>query len=111
MRYAMPLICLLACWTLLPSCSRDYDIDLPAHESMLAVECYLEDGQPLRALVSESTELLDTSRVPPVFVDAIVTITHAGITDTLQSFVYVDTIRSRAYNYGSNTIVHADYSS
>lgn len=111
MRYVIALIALLAVWTLLPSCSRDYDIELPSHESLLSVECYLEDGQPLRALVSESTELLDTARIPPVFVDAVVTITHAGITDTLQPVVYIDTIRSRAYNFGSNTIVHADYSS
>ena len=111
MRHVLVLICLISGWMLLPSCSKDYDIELPANESKLVVECYLEDGQPLRALVSESTELLDTSLIPPVFVNAVVTITHAGITDTLQPFIYVDTIRSRAYNYGSNTIVHADYGS
>jgi len=111
MRYVLVLILLMIGWSLLPSCSKDYQIDLPAHESSLVVECYLEDGQPLRALVSESTELLDTSLIPPVFIDAVVTITHAGITDTLSPFIYVDTARSRAYNYGSNTIVHADYSS
>ena len=48
------------------ACSRDYDVDLPAHQSELVVECYLEDGQPLRAIVTESTALLDTSLVPPV---------------------------------------------
>jgi hypothetical protein len=107
----MLLICVLASWTLLPSCSRDYDIVLPANESKLAVECYLEDGRPLRALVSESTGLLDTSRIPPIFMDAVVTITHAGNMDTLRPLISIDTVRSRAYNYGSNTIVHADYNS
>lgn len=111
MRYAIALICLTTACTLLPSCSRDYSIELPANESQLVVECYLEDGQPLRALVSESTGLLDTSMIPPVVMDAVVTITYAGHTDTLQPFIYFDTTRNRAYNYGSNAIVHADYTS
>jgi hypothetical protein len=78
---------------------------------MLVVECYLEDGQPLRALVTESTALLDTSMRPPVIMDAVVTISHAGNTETLQPFIYIDSARNRAYNYGSNTVVRADYNS
>lgn len=101
--------CLLALLLSAVSCSKDFPITLPAHEPQLVVECYLEDGQPLRALVTESTALLDTSLIPPIIQDAIVTITHAGRTDTLRPCIYADTFRSRIYNYGSSTIVRADF--
>lgn len=109
MRYAITIVVLSVAGSLFSSCSRDYDVDLPAHEPKLVVECYLEDGQPLRALVTESTALLDSNMIPPVITDATVTITYGGHTDTLEQYVYFDSIRNRVYNYGSNTIVRADY--
>lgn len=93
------------------SCSRDFDIQLPAHKTELVVECYLEDGEPLRALVTESTALLDTALIPPIIADAIVTITYRGRTDTLRPSIYIDPLRNRAYNYGSSTQVVANYNS
>lgn len=93
------------------SCSQDFDIQLPAHKPELVVECYLEDGEPLRALVTESTALLDTALIPPIIADAIVTITYRGRTDTLRPSIYLDPLRNRAYNYGSSTRVAADFNS
>lgn len=106
-----PRITLFLLAALLASCTQDYDIQLPPEESRLVVECYLEDGQPMRLLLSESTALLDTGLVPPVFIDAVVTITHRGRVDTLRPFVYIDLERRRGYNYGNPTIVQADYTS
>lgn len=75
---------------LFTGCSKDYNIQLPPNKSELVVECYLEDGQRLRALISESTRLLDSSIVP---------------------FAYIDTLRRRAYNYGNPKKVVANYNS
>lgn len=91
---------------LFASCSKDYNIQLPPNESKLVIECYLEDGEPLRVLVSESAALLDTSTIPPVLIAATVVITHGNDKDTLLPFSYVDRLRRRAYNYGSNKIIY-----
>jgi hypothetical protein len=105
----MRSVLLFALLLLFASCSKNYPIELPANEARLVVECYLEDGKPLRALVTESTALLDQNLVPPVIFDAVVTITHDGHTDTLQPQILVDTVRNKGYNYGSNALVKADY--
>ncbi len=105
-KWSLPVVVLA-----LASCSRDFDIQLPAHKPELVVECYLEDGEPLRALVTESTALLDTALIPPIITDATVTISYHGKTDTLRPSIYLDPLRNRAYNYGSTTRVTADLSS
>jgi Domain of unknown function (DUF4249) len=99
------------CIIFFAGCSKDYNIKLPANKNELVVECYLEDGEPLRALISESADLLDTSLVPPVVVPAIVIITHGNVKDTLRPFPFVDTLKKRVYNYGSSKIITADYTS
>lgn len=90
-------------------CSKDYEIILPTNESELVVECYLEDGQPMRALISESTSLLDTSLTPPIFIQATVVITQGNVKDTLKPFNFIDPINKRVFNYGSNKVVKADF--
>jgi hypothetical protein len=91
------------------SCSKDYNIQLPANENALVIECYLEDGQPMRALISESTPLLDTSLTPPIFIQATVVITHGNVKDTLKPMTFIDPIKKRVFNYGSNKVVKADF--
>jgi hypothetical protein len=93
------------------ACSKDYTIVLPPNESTLVVECYLEDGQLMRALISESTNLLDTNRTPPIFIQAVVVISHGTEKDTLQPFTFIDPINKKVYNYVSNKKVNADFSS
>jgi hypothetical protein len=99
------------CLTLLIGCSKDYNIQLPANESALVVECYLEDGQPMRALISESTALLDTSLTPPIFIQATVVITHGNVKDTLKPIRFIDPIAKRVFNYGSDKVIKADFTS
>jgi Domain of unknown function (DUF4249) len=99
------------CLLLFLGCSKDYDIQLPTNESALVVECYLEDGQPMQALISESTSLLDTSLTPPIFIQATVVISHGGVKDTLKPMNFIDPIKKRVFNYSSNKIVKADFTS
>jgi hypothetical protein len=108
MRIAVSILRAVALSFCVASCSRDFDIDLPANQSALVVECYLEDGQPMRALVTESTALLDTNVIPPVIMDAVVTITYGTQIDTLTPTFYIDSARNRIYNYGSSTIIRAN---
>jgi hypothetical protein len=102
---------LLACLMMLAmaSCTRDYDVELPKAEQELVIEAYLEDGSPMRALVTYSTALLDPGTIPPSPNRATVTITHAGKIDTLQPAIEYDSTYRKAYNYTSNSIVVADY--
>jgi Domain of unknown function (DUF4249) len=102
-----PLLFLLV----LMGCSKDYNIQLPANKSELVVESYLEDGQPMRALISESTNLLDTSLTPAIFVQATVIISHRNVKDTLKPFTFIDPIQKKIYNYVSNKVVKADFGS
>lgn len=94
---------------LLISCSKDYNIQLPANKNELVVECYLENGEPLRALISESANLLDTSLASPILIQALVIITHGNVRDTLRPFLFVDTLKRKVFNYGSSKLVTANY--
>lgn len=107
-QFALVFVLLTA---LFVGCSKDYFIQLPGNKSELVIECYLEDGQPLRALVSESTALLDTSTMPPILSNVLVIITHGNIIDTLKPSTYFDTLKRRIYNYSSAKIVSANYNS
>lgn len=53
--YLLPALVLLGACDL----EKDIEVDLPAHEPQLVVECYLEPGKPMRALVLESASYFD----------------------------------------------------
>lgn len=105
------IITSIAAATLFLSCTKDYDIQLPPHESRLVVECYLEDGQPMRALITESTALNDTSGRPPLDLQAVVVISRGNVRDTLRPVPFLDTARRQFYNYTSTRTVRANYNS
>lgn len=71
----LPLLLLLASCDL----EQEVEVKLPAHESQLVVECYLEPGKPLRAVVLESVSYFNDPELPLV-PDAEVFITHRGRT-------------------------------
>ncbi len=79
MKRTFPLYLPLLLATLLFGCDLDKDIEvvLPAHESQLVVEAYLEPGQPYRIAVQESASYFDEPTVPLV-PDAEAYITHKG---------------------------------
>jgi hypothetical protein len=107
----MNKIIFLVAITFLVSCSKDYNIQLPADKNQLVVECYLENGEPLRALISESANLLDTSLASPLLIQALVIISHGNVKDTLRPFPFIDTLKRKVYNYGSTKSVTANYNS
>lgn len=93
---------------LLAACQQDVDVKLPPYESKLVLECYLEDGQPLRLTLLESQPYLAVSA--PALVDgATVVLTHQGKTDTIPNVPAVDRATGKSYNYSSPKRIKADY--
>lgn len=92
----------------LAACQRDVDVDLPPYQSKLVVECYLEDGQPIRLALLESQGYLETVTVPVVN-GATVVLTHKNQRDTIPNVPYVDRAVGKSYNYSSPKLIKADY--
>ncbi|HEX8548973.1 MAG TPA: DUF4249 domain-containing protein [Cytophagaceae bacterium] len=99
---------------LLISCDRgkEIEIPLPDYENQLVVECYLEPGTPMRMLLTESVSFFASPQVPLVK-DALVTITHNGIVDTLSYLGLLrDADTTKIYNYAKiSKNVEFDYTS
>ena len=84
---------------------KEIDLNLPEFQSELAVEGYLEDGQPYRVAVYESTSYFD--RPEPILVpDATVIITHNGHADTLRYSPFYDKETEKFYTHTSRTKVN-----
>ncbi len=105
------LFLIIGYFLILSSCNleKDIDIDLPAYESELVLECYLEPGQPYRLLLSESQDYFNNNTDNPLIENAVVEITHQGQTDTLPFGAYFDFVFNKFYNFQSNTIVPQNY--
>lgn len=94
------------------------DIELEEEPSELVVECYLQQGQPFRLLLTETKHYFDPVNACPFVRDALVVITHKGQRDTLQEAPYssracnsiqplFDQDSIRFYNFGSDQICSA----
>lgn len=94
------IILMIACAALAAACTQDYEVVLPAYESQLVVECYLEAGKPPRLILSESSSFFDAPSFP-VISGATVLLAYGGQTDTLVNQPFVDANTGRVYNYGS----------
>lgn len=92
----------------LTACQQDVSVDLPAYEPKLVLECYLEDGQPLRLTLIESRGYLEPAGVTTVD-GATVVLSHGGQRDTIPNVIYRDSTTGKAYNYGSPKRIRADY--
>ncbi|WP_018478941.1 DUF4249 domain-containing protein [Pontibacter roseus] len=92
--YTLPLLFLLA------SCDMEQDVsvNLPPHESQLVVECYLEPGEPLRAVVLESVSYFNDPQLP-VVPDAEVYLTHNGKTVKLPFSPFQDKHNGKYYTH------------
>ncbi len=88
---------------------KDIDVDLPAYESELVVECYLEPGKPYRLLLSESQDYFNTNLENPFIENAVVSITHRGVTETLDNGTFFDFEFSKFYNFQSPNLVPENY--
>ena len=88
----------------LASCNRDIDLKLPEYAPKLTVEFYLENGKPLRCLLQESVNYTD-DRIINLVENALVTLSHNGIVDTLQNAFFFDPTFNKIYNYYNPTIL------
>lgn len=113
---------------ILSSCSsfeKNIDIPLPETERQLVIECYLRPNQPFRVLLTETKGYFDSLNECPTVKNAIVVIEYNNRRDTLQeanylgecSFInpnfipFMDSTRTRFYNYGSASICPYDLES
>lgn len=92
-------LCLSAC-----NLEKTIEVKLPAHESKLVVECYLEHGKPYRLLLTESVNYFSSPALPNVD-DATVVITHQGQSVLLEYKPQLDTLTGKIYNYVSDKLV------
>lgn len=96
--------------TVLVACGdfqKAIEVPLPAHTSRLVAECYLEDGKNYQMLLTESTSYFAGATLPNV-PNALVTISHKNITDTLKySLANLDTLQ-KFYNYKGTKIAQLD---
>ena len=86
---------------------KEIDLNLPEFESQLVVECYLENGKPYRATITESTSYF--GRPEPILVpDATVIITHNGQADTLKFNPSYDLEARKIYTHVSEKLVQGN---
>lgn len=95
---------------------KEIEIDLPDYESQLAVECYLEPGQPFSLLLTKSAAYFDSlpkfdaGAIDQIFEKgAQVIITHNGKTYQLQERIVFNPFTQKLFNYYSNDVVPADF--
>lgn len=85
------------------------EVNLPPSQVQTAVECYLEPGQPIKLLLSETQDTYQKQEIPTDFYSgAFITITHSGQIDTLKFNLQQDTVYSagKVYNYTNPRIIN-----
>jgi len=107
------IVLLLAVIVVGSSCNleRNIELNLPDFESELVVECYLEPGKPMRAVISETVSYFGTGlgAALPVVSGATVKITSNGSTYNLAEGLFIDIETGKFFNYGSADIVPLDF--
>ena len=88
---------------LLTSClacqmQQEVEVELPPHQQELVVECYLEPGEPYRALVTHTTSFYEETKVAAVDTAEVV-ISIAGENKRLFSINSIDTSYNKVFNY------------
>lgn len=97
----LPVIILLI---LLASCEKAITVQLPDYKNEMVVEMYLEEGKPLRCLLSESLQYTDTA-IGRALNHATVVVSDGTTSDTLENKLNKDTVTGRWYNYYHSRIV------
>src|SRR5688572_10897703 len=95
------LLVLLTLGGLLWSCDLEQEIEvpLPTLPPQMVVECYLEDGQPFRLALSESSGYFDEPQAVIVS-GATVTITKNNEAPiTLRDTILLDTVNQKVYTH------------
>jgi hypothetical protein len=107
MKYFQAIIFSLFAIYVLSACGleRDIDLKLPEYEKKLVVECYLERGQPIRLLLTESQDFLDNNLLIPDVKDAQVVIRNNDKIIPLTYKLVIDTVFGKVYNYTTDYVV------
>ncbi|MEJ7740089.1 MAG: DUF4249 domain-containing protein [Chitinophagaceae bacterium] len=84
--------------TFMISCEKVISVKLPDYEPEIVAEMYLEEGKPLRCLVSQSLSYTDSVINLPLN-NATVVISDGNARYMLQNVINVDTTTGRLYNF------------
>jgi hypothetical protein len=102
----------------LSSCNleKEIDIELPAYDSRLSLECYLEPGQVFSLLLTKTAPYfapfpdLDDQFLAGILEDsATVVITHNGINYPLENRLFFNPFTRKLFNYVALVPVPEDY--
>lgn len=87
---------------------QDIDVELPPHQQELVVECYLEPGEPYRALVTHTTSFYEETTV--AVVDTAEVLIYAADEDRkLRPINSIDTSYNKIFNYWHpNNVVYEE---
>lgn len=96
--FMMKILPVIILPVLLASCEKAITVQLPDYKSEMVVEMYLEEGKPLRCLLSESLRYTDTA-IARALNHATVIISDGFTSDTLENKLNKDTVTGRWYNY------------
>ena len=77
---------------------KDINVEVPPQRSQLAVECYIEPGQPIRLLLTETRNYFDAPEQPFIN-NATVRLNVGGNTFFVPFSPLVDTVAIKAWNY------------
>ena len=95
---------------------KEIDLELPAYESQIVVECYLQPGLPYALALTKSAAYFDPFPTNNFdFLESIleegaeVIISHQGEFIKLENQLYFDQEAQRLYNYFNSDLVPADF--
>lgn len=89
------------------ACNKNREMVLPEYDSEIVVEMYLEDGQPLKCIVSESLAY-SSSAINSHLNNAQVILSDGTNIDTIKPAIIYDYVSGRNYNYSDRKIFYAD---
>ena len=112
MKFNHPALLAILFATFLAACNltKEVKIDLPDYVSQPVVECYLENGQPLKLLLTKSSPFFEPLGTPAewlkgLFLDsATVVIVGPNSRDTLANSLVFNPLTNKIYNYSSPKI-------
>lgn len=87
---------------------KDIEVELPPFVKQTMVECYLEDGQPARLLLSETFPYTEIPTTFPFQDSATVVLKYNNQIDTLRSGLFVNPTAEKIFNYASTTPIQRD---
>lgn len=92
------------------SMQQDITIDVPPHTPVTFVECYLEPGQPARALATKSVGFFEGVEIEPAN-NLQLYLYHNGVPFSLANTVVIDSSQREIYNYNAAYEIAHDTSS